>query len=315
MPYYGVIDLGSNSVRLVVYNVNEQACAPYSKKDFRIIIDEKEVAGLSAYVQDGIFSEDGIAKATQVLSEHLRCVGNFDCKKVSIFATAVLRNCINSQEATRTISKNIKKSIDILSEHDEAHLGFVGATFDRSIGSGTLVDIGGGSTELSHIVGGNDIEGISIAQGSVSSYAKFVDKILPTRKEMHTIESAFRRRLKKVKNLKDYRAKRLFGIGGAPRATMKIYQAAFANDQKQKNLTVEQIHNVLTLLADSPHDFAHVAVKAVPERLHTLIPGCLIIITLMRELETQTLEICKFGVREGYLIERILKPNNKTKEK
>ncbi len=307
MPYFGVIDLGSNSVRLVIYSVNEQSCEPYTKKDFRYIIDEKEVAGLSAYVQDGIFTEDGIAKATQVLKEHLRCVNNFDCKQVCIFATAVLRNCINSKEATRSISKAIKKPIDILSARDEAHLGFIGATCDRNIGRGTLIDIGGGSTELSHIVHNNDINGVSVPQGSVSSYAKFVNKILPTRKEMHTIETAFRRRLVKIKNLKDYHTKRLYGIGGAPRAALRIYQAAFGKNQRQKTLTIDQIHEVLTLLANDPHDFSHIAIKAVPDRLHTLIPGCLIIITLLREFKAESIEICKHGVREGYLIERILK--------
>ena len=62
----------------------------------------------------------------------------------------------------------------------------------------------------------------------------------------------------------------------------------------------------MSLLERNPSTVAHRAVKAVPERLHTVVPGSLIALTLMRELGADTLEICKYGIREGYLIKRIL---------
>ncbi len=312
MSYYGVIDLGSNSIRLVIYQVRDDACEPYSNKDFQDIINEKKITGLSAYVQDGVFTESGITKATEVLTEHLYRAKYFNCVQTRIFATAVLRNCSNSKEAIKTISKNIKHPIELLSAHDEAHLGFVGATCNRTIKRATLIDIGGGSTELSNIVDGIDYRGISIPQGSVSSYARFVNKILPTRKEMHAIEAAFRKRLLALDDVEKYHAQSLYAIGGAPRAALRFYRAAFCENTHPKTLSVERIDKVLTLLADDPHEFAHIAVKAAPDRLHTLVPGSLITITLMRELKASVLEICKYGVREGYLIERILLPNKKS---
>ena len=145
MSHYGVIDLGSNSIRLVVYDVKSNVSKPVAKKDFKSVINEKKIAGLSAYVQDGVFTQDGINRAIEVLEEHLKRARNLDCERICIFATAVLRNCSNSKEAVRAISDAIKLPIDLLSARDEAHLGFVGATCDRTIESGTLIDIGGGS--------------------------------------------------------------------------------------------------------------------------------------------------------------------------
>ena len=307
MSHYGVIDLGSNSIRLVVYDVKSNVSKPVAKKDFKSVINEKKIAGLSAYVQDGVFTQDGINRAIEVLEEHLKRARNLDCERICIFATAVLRNCSNSKEAVRAISDAIKLPIDLLSARDEAHLGFVGATCDRTIESGTLIDIGGGSTEITAIVDGKDCHGVSLGQGSVSSYAQFVNMILPTHDEMHDIEDAFKEKLASLGDLEPYHAKRLYGIGGSSRAIAKMYGTAFCSGVRPRVIELHQADALLPLLARSRETFAHLAVKAVPDRLHTVVPGCLIAITLMRAFGARDLEICKYGVREGYLIERILK--------
>ena len=306
MPNYGVIDLGSNSIRLVIYSVKDNAEKPFSKKDFRSLINEKKIAGLSAYVVDGAFTEEGVRKAVDVLSEHLRRARNFNCAETRIFATAVLRNCTNSKDATRAISDAVGFPIEIISARDEAHLGFVGATCDRSIETGTLIDIGGGSTELTVIEGGSDKLSVSLDQGSVSSYARFVEMILPTASEMSAIEDAFKERLFEMGDLGPYRAPKLYGIGGSVRAAAKLYGEAFGGGGRPKTLEQHQLDAAIGLLERSPSTFAHRAVKAVPERLHTVVPGSLIALALMCELGADRLEICKYGIREGYLIERIL---------
>lgn len=306
MPNYGVIDLGSNSIRLVIYNVKEGASKPFSKKDFRSVINEKKIAGLSAYVVDGVFTEAGVRKAADVLGEHLRRARNFDCADTRVFATAVLRNCKNSQAATDAVSEAVDFPVEIISARDEAHLGFVGATCDREIESGTLIDIGGGSCELTAVEGGADVLNVSLDQGSVSSYAEFVETILPTVEEMRAIEAAFKTRLHALDDLEAYRSPKLYGIGGSVRAAAKLYGEAFGGGVRPKLLEQHQLDAAVSLLERNPSTFAHRAVKAVPERLHTVVPGSLIALTLMRELGADTLEICKYGIREGYLIKRIL---------
>ena len=139
MARLGVIDLGSNSVRLVIYEARKDAAAP---KPFRILADEKKMAGLSAYVVDGQFSTAGIERAA---GDHLKIARNLSCDRVDIFATAVLRNCANSAFAVAAIEEAIEHPIFLLSGEEEADLGLAGARIGQELGRGTLVDIGGGS--------------------------------------------------------------------------------------------------------------------------------------------------------------------------
>ena len=148
MPNYAVIDLGSNSIRLVVYDVKDAHKRTCTNKDFKSLINDKVMAGLSAYVVDGVFTQDGIDRAVSVLRGHAKRARYFDCEKMEVFATAVIRNALNCEEAVAAIEEAAELPISLLSATDEAPLGFVGATCDRAVERGTLVDIGGGSTEV-----------------------------------------------------------------------------------------------------------------------------------------------------------------------
>lgn len=311
MTLRGIIDLGSNTVRLVVYDVKarllDKAIAPHERnKLFKSVVNEKKTAGLSAYVEGNTFSRAGIDAAIKVLEKHLTTARNVGCSQVHIFATAVIRNCSNSKEAAHRISKAISTPIDVISAADEAHLGFVGASCDRVIGNGTLIDIGGGSTELTTVRDNSDSHNISLPQGSVSSYAKYVKLILPTSEECASIVKEFRRHLAST-DLDRYNAKRLYGIGGSIRAVDKLYAETFSNDNVPSRLEPYQIDALKNLLLDEPSTFAHAATKAIPERLHSIVPGMVIAQELMTELGAQSLTICKYGVREGYLLERVLR--------
>ena len=222
MPNYAVVDLGSNSIRLVVYDVKDAHKRTYTSKDFKSLINDKVMAGLSAYVVDGAFTQDGIDRAISVLRGHAKRARYFNCEKMEVFATAVIRNASNCEEAVIAIEEGAELPISLLSAQDEAHLGFVGATCDRTVVQGTLVDIGGGSTELTRIEHDRDFDNASIGQGSLSS-------------------------------------------------------------------------------------FAHTALKASAERVHTLVPGCIILLELLDACGADRLDVCKYGVREGYLIDRMLR--------
>lgn len=309
MANYGVIDLGSNSVRLVIFDVKDGISKkkPITCKDFRSIINDKVMAGLSAYVEAGEFTQEGIARAVDVLSGHLKRARYFNCVRTDIFATAVLRNCTNSRKAICAIEEAIGAPVNLLSARDEAHLSFTGASCDRTIEKGTVVDLGGGSTELIRVEEGHDFDDVSIGQGSLSSYAGYVEFVMPQADEVEAIERAFLERVAETPvDLRKYRAETLYGVGGSARAAAKLYAQMTGESCRPKTLTPEHFDALLDLLESNPSKFAHLAARAVPERIHTVGPGCVILSTLMQKLDARKLEICKRGVREGYLIERML---------
>lgn len=307
MPNYGVIDLGSNSIRLVVYEVKGDGPAACTTKSFKSLINDKVMAGLAAYVSDGVFTDAGIEKAASVLRGHAKRAGYFDCKRLDVFATAVLRNASNCREAVAAVEERSGLSIALLSAQDEAHLGFVGATWDRKVERGTLVDIGGGSTELTRIESSLDFDNASIGQGSLSSFAQHVRAILPTPGEMDAIAEAFRKRFAGLPDPDAYRSEALYGIGGSVRAAAKMHAQATGAAVRPKTMTKQQIHAILAWCRTDPDTFAHAALKASAERVHTLVPGCIILGELFDACGAERLDVCKYGVREGYLIDRMLR--------
>ena len=182
------------------------------------------MAGLAAFVEDGVFTPDGVDRAVNVLKSHMKRVRYFGCKRVDVFATAVLRNAVNRTEAVAEIERRCGLAVTLLSARDEAHLGFVGARCSTPLERGTLVDIGGGSTELTRVDGGRDSDDVSLGQGSLSSFARFVRNILPVPIEMDAIACEFRGNLRKLPSLEPYKAPTLYGVGGSTRAAAKLIQ-------------------------------------------------------------------------------------------
>lgn len=313
MHRYTVIDLGSNTIRLVAYDVrtDRRSFRKYGKTDrsklFNSAVNEKKTVGLSTYVSDGVLSQEGIDKAVDVLSDLLEIAKNIDSDKTNIFATAVLRNCSNSKEAIHEIEDRIDSKIHLLSETDEAHLGYIGATCTDPGAIGTLIDIGGGSTELTSLTEDGDKNSVSIGMGSVSSYAKHVKLILPTIEEIESIAGDFVERLNSLENLKPYKCDVLYGIGGSVRAIVKLDALIFDRGKKLKDISLQHINDVIAFLHEDPSKFAHLAVRAVPDRLHSLVPGAVILRTCMEAFGAQNASIRKYGVREGYLLERMLR--------
>lgn len=307
MPNYAIVDLGSNSIRLVVYEVKDAHRRTYTSKDFKSLINDKVMSGLSAYVVDGVFTQDGIDRAIGVLRGHAKRARYFNCEKVEVFATAVIRNAKNCNEAVIAIEKGAGLPISLLSAQEEAHLGFVGATCDRAVARGTLVDIGGGSTELTRIDNDNDFNNVSIGQGSLSSFTQHVRGILPTGEEMDAIADTLRTHLATLPQPDAYRTDTLFGIGGSVRAAAKMHAQTTGTITRPKAMTKSEIRAILEWCRTNPDTFAHTALKASAERVHTLVPGCVILLELFEAFGAERLDICKYGVREGYLIERMLR--------
>ena len=299
----GVIDLGSNTIRLCVYEVVDGS--------IKTIVNRKQMAGLASYVVDGAITQEGIDVAIRILRKQLKRATYFDPERVDIFATAVLRNISNSKEAVNAIGSALDVPVRLLSDEDEAHLGFVGASYGNTLDCGVLVDIGGGSSEVTVIRKGAEAASVSVSQGSLSSFEDCVSDILPTCEEVAAIRSAFRKRFTKVAKdadvaAKDFRADSLFGIGGSVRAVAEVCEHLSAGSDG-KVLTRDDILYLFGCLTADRRRFIQAVLRTAPERMHTVVCGLSILAELFDITGAQRLSVCKNGLREGYLIERMLK--------
>lgn len=297
---YGVVDVGSNTVRLCVYDVTDGG------HKVKVVINRKSMAGLAAYVVDGVMSEEGVQAAICSINKCLKRAAYMNPARVDVFATAVLRNIKNSKEAIRAIEDGTGCKIVLLSDEDEAHLGFVGASFKDQLTHGVLLDIGGGSSEVTLVVDGRDVSRASLPQGSLSSYKKYVADILPSQEEFAAIGESIRAMLQTdAHGMAEHRVRRLFGVGGSIRALAEV-NALLRPGAPTKDLSREHADLLVEDLFLRRKAFVEAVLHAAPERLHTIACGLAILMELFNDFDAETLHICSAGVREGYLLERML---------
>lgn len=137
---HGIIDIGSNTVRMAIYDITD------GKIDF--LMKKKHLVGLAAYLDNNVMTKMGIDKVCDVLFEFRAFLDIFQIDHVDAFTTAALRNCKNSKEAVEEIIRRTGIHVEVISGDMEAAYDFAGAVHNIEEQDGVLVDIGGASTEL-----------------------------------------------------------------------------------------------------------------------------------------------------------------------
>ena len=109
---YGIVDLGSNTVRLSLYRVLPEG-------DYDLLFSKKEMAGLVNYISGGVLSQEGIHRACSILEKFRELLRHFGVENLYVFATAPLRNIRNSEEAVHTIRKKTGLDVVAVSAREE----------------------------------------------------------------------------------------------------------------------------------------------------------------------------------------------------
>ena len=155
-----IIDIGSNSIRLTLYETKEQ--------DFKILFREKIMAGLAGYVEDGRLSAEGIECACAGLLSFRTILQTLDIEGARVFATAARRNITYTAQALAVIQATTGYQVEILSGEDEALLGYTGAMRELFMSSGAFLDVGGASSEIVTFDEGKPVDYQSFPVGSLS---------------------------------------------------------------------------------------------------------------------------------------------------
>lgn len=286
---YAVIDIGSNTIRLTLYYVEDNR--------FTLMLNKKVTAGLAGYIQNKHMSETGIEKGEEALKTLSKLLSYIQTKRLICFATAPLRGIDNADEVKARFEKICGTEITILTGEEEAELDYYGAKQTFIEKEGLVVDIGGGSTELVYFKDDKPVFSKSIPLGSLVMYRKHVKEILPSKDEMKTIEKEIEEVLEKTYP-KKYTISRICGIGGTVRGCGKV----LASLQKDKNKAEIYLpKDIERLLETNKSDSTDVILKNEPERIHTLLPGACILHAVCKYFDAESIRVSKTGVREGCL--------------
>ncbi|ALP94554.1 Guanosine-5'-triphosphate%2C3'-diphosphate pyrophosphatase [uncultured Clostridium sp.] len=294
----GIVDLGSNTIRLSIYH--------WEGQDFRLLLNKKTMAGLAGYVQGGVLSDSGILVACRTLSSYRALLDNFQVSKMHVFATASLRNISNTGEAVETIRDVTGIPVEVLSGDAEAALSFKGAVLPGGVSTGLLADIGGGSFELVSYEDMSITSACSLPVGSLSLYTRFVNGLFPTPEERKAMRAYVEEQLDRARTA-GVRRSRLCGVGGTIRALNKLSVDVFHKPPESRSMTAEELRELYKLLKKDGRDTLRQILHAAPDRVHTLVPGLVILNTVIKAYGVEQVTASASGVREGYLMDRVMK--------
>jgi len=293
-----VIDIGSNSARLVIYQRT-------SRYGFHLITQQKSRVriGEGAYEQGGYLQPAGIRRAFGALHSFSHTLREYKVRKVHCVATSALRDAPNRAEFLRLVRERLGLKIRVIDGTKEAAYGAVAALNLLPIRDAVTLDIGGGSTDMALIREGRIVETCSLNLGTVRIKELFTD---PGR-SLKEARAYIRQHLDNLP--RSFRGPLAVAIGGTGRALARGVML-------RSDYPFDKIHAFrYSLKREKPYleAITRADISDLPElfikknRCDTIREGTLIFLEVLRHLEAKEVLTSGVGVREGVFLSDLLR--------
>jgi exopolyphosphatase/guanosine-5'-triphosphate,3'-diphosphate pyrophosphatase len=299
---YGIIDIGSNTMRLVIYKRGRSG-------RLREIENVKVVARLRNYLtDDDELTEEGIRVLLEGLFTFQEVTRFHRLTNVKCVATATLRQARNRNEIVRLVAEQTDFHIRILSEYEEAYYGFLAVVNSTSLAEGITIDIGGGSTEVTYFRNRELIDYHSFPFGALSLKRQFVSGNIPTEEELKKISSYVTEQFHSLDWLKNKKLP-IIAIGGSARNLVQIHQVL-------KNYPIAGIHqyemdwkDIVTVkkyLTSLTFEQLQKVEGLSKDRADLIIPAIEVFQTLYETVDAKKFILSRKGLRDGIFYEQFI---------
>jgi len=293
-PPVAVIDLGSNSIRLVVYE--RLARAPLPR------FNERRFCGLGRELEaTGRLAVEAIGPALRTLRRYTWLARATGCEKVEILATAAVRRAEDGAAFVRAVEDATGERVSVLSGEDEARIAALGVRCGFHEPRGFVGDLGGGSIELARLgPGDGPVAGVSLPVGALA-----VGEAL--RRDRGRAEALIEATLRGFPELRGAaRGQVLYLVGGSWRSIGRAHMALADTPLKVVHglalPPAELVRLCRELAALDPRGRARL--PGVSRRRLDLLPaGALLLERVVRLLEPEQVVFSATGLREGRLFE------------
>jgi exopolyphosphatase/guanosine-5'-triphosphate,3'-diphosphate pyrophosphatase len=291
-PAVAVIDIGSNSVRLVIYEGLTRAPTP--------IFNEKVLAGLGRQVQTtGLLADDAIETALAALRRFRTLCDVLEVSKVWAIATAACRDAENGDDFIGAAERICRTKITVLSGKREAQLTALGVISGIYKPDGIVGDLGGGSLELVDVHGDRLRNGLTLPLGGLA-----LQDIAG--KSIKKAEKFVQESFAGLDILKQGHGRSFYAVGGTWRALARLHMW-------QTGYPFHVMHNY-RIPAREALEFSRLVHRVDTETLSKievvnaarrplLAYAALVLEHLVRNLDPRDVIISVLGVREGLLYE------------
>ena len=289
---YGVLDVGSNSIRLVVFEGLTRAPAP--------VFNERELCGLGATLAEtGALAPDAVEPALDALRRFSAAARALGVGPLDAVTTAAVREARDGERFRAAAAREAGFSLRVLSGEEEARYAALGVVSAFPGASGLMADLGGGSLELVRLERGRLAEHATLPLGVLR-----LGSLKPGRRTALAAE-----RLGALSWLARVRGEPVYLVGGAWRALARLHMAA-----EQHPIAV--VHHYRMAPAEAREvakDFAAADPSTLrpgpegmwPRRLATVPSGAAVLIALLESAKPSEVLFSAFGLREGLLFDRL----------
>jgi exopolyphosphatase/guanosine-5'-triphosphate,3'-diphosphate pyrophosphatase len=285
-----VIDIGSNSVRLVIYEGLTRSPTP--------IFNEKVLAGLGREVQStGLLAADAVEKAIGALKRFRMLCDRIEVGALWVLATAACRDAKNGKSFVAEAERICRTKVEIISGKREAELSALGVVCGFHRPDGLVGDLGGGSLELSEVHGHKVHTGITLPLGGLALQDV-------TEKSIKKAEKLVRKSLGDAKLLKAGANRTFYAIGGTWRALARLHMW-------QTGYPLHVMHGYV-IPAREAYDFAGLVhrvnaetlsqIEVVADARRPLLAYAAVVLEHLIDIaRPKDIVISALGVREGLL--------------
>lgn len=298
---FAVIDLGSNSVRMIIMKV-------YRDRSYKMIDHAKEMVRLSEGMgEDNTLKPDAMRRTLHTLKLFKKSIAVHAVDQVFTIATAAVRNASNQRFFLDKMKRETGFDFDVISGDQEGYYDYLGVINTIQIDDCVIIDTGGASTELV-LVKNRQVENvISLPYGAVVLTEKFAAK---HEKTQAAVEKFMEEQFNEIAWLEEAAGLPVVGLGGSIRTLAKI-------GRKENGFVIETLHNYEMSLRKVTATYRKVVDTEVQERRYIpgvakergdiIAAGLVPVKVLMKILHSDKLIISGNGLREGVFYKNYLK--------
>ena len=285
-----VIDVGSNSVRLVIYRLDGRA--------IWTVYNEKALAGLGRDLPTtGRLSPEGVEVALTAIRRYRALLDGWRAEDVTAAATAAVREAADGPAFLKRVREETGLVVRVLTGEEEAHYAALGVIAGQPDAHGVVGDLGGSSLELVLLTDSGPDEGATLPLGP---FALGAPRQLDLDRTRRVIESAL------APHANRFATRHFHAVGGAWR-NLALFHMELADYPlhvaHQYEMSRADALNVSRLVARQSRASLERMQGLSKKRIETLPYSAVVLEELIEQLGVERVTISAFGVREGLLLE------------
>ena len=299
---FAVVDIGSNSVRLVIYE------GPW--RHAAALHNEKSICAIGRnMVSTGDLDQEGMAFALETLARFRELCEGHEVRSVGAVATAAARDAMNGRDFIRRAEKALGSAIRVLSGEEEARIAAEGTLSGILDADGLVADLGGGSLDMVTVKDGKTGSAATLPFGPL----RLMDV---AGANLNKARNMVEKGLDKLDFAKSLKGRALYAVGGIWRALAHV-------DMDERNYPLRVLHHYvipsgravkLCRVVSGLSRKSLERMRSVPKRRAEALPyGALVMEEMIRGFGLKEVVVSAFGLREGVL-QRKLKPEEAAKD-